>query len=474
MGVLDSLKSRMASWLKPPTEEVWSRSPNDPVVVSVGRSFKPEDLRGYISQASNGYLAPLQSFYEEMLARDAHLKALTDTAEDYLTEASVSVLAYPSTLRRGSAASSSEAKIAHEIAFAVDQELSRPEVRLDLAIRHLASGFWRGVAGVRVVVDPTGPRERLVSLEPLPSQRFGFDYETGALTFDPKGDNEPVPLDRFGASVILHLAETGVINPSRRGIFRPVMNFWLIRNLGLGWWARFIELYGTPFRKGTYPEGNDEVKETLIAVLKEAGNAGYAALPEGSNIEIIDTFQRITGHSPHQVMSEYAAREMSKLILGHAQAIEVQQGTGSVQGSKHGDLVAVRKTNARALQIARILRDGFVYPYVARNWGPDVALEHTPEVKIVLEQRGDLLDISKAIMNFVQAGVETITVSDFHALTGFSVPQPGEACLRPVPMPGQPTKDAVAGTDGQVAAPAAAGADAAPAVNQTIDETGVN
>jgi hypothetical protein len=41
-------------------------------------------------------------------------------------------------------------------------------------------------------------------------------------------------------------------------------------------------------------------------------------------------------------------------------------------------------------------------------------------------------------------------------------------------MPGQPTKDAVAGTDGQVAAPAAAGADAAPAVNQTIDETGVN
>jgi hypothetical protein len=187
MGVLDSLKSRMASWLKPPTEEVWSRSQNDPVVVSVGRSFKPEDLRGYISQASSGYLAPLQSFYEEMLARDAHLKALTDTAEDYLTEASVSVLAYPSTLRRGSAASSAEAKIAHEIAFAVDQELSRPEVRLDLAIRHLASGFWRGVAGVRVVVDPTGPRERLVSLEPLPSQRFGDATTltwTGAIDSD--------------------------------------------------------------------------------------------------------------------------------------------------------------------------------------------------------------------------------------------------------------------------------------------------
>ena len=432
----------------PPTSDKIEWNVNDLSYGYNAQSLTPEDLAMMLRQAENGQMVRYLAFFDEMIARDPHLQALVSSSLDYLLQATFAILAYPSMLRRESQKASPEAKRAQLIADIVEEEFRRPEVRIDLAIRALGMGFAKGVSGVKVLVAPGEGQEfegrkleRLTLLEEIPGQRFGFDRDTGEITISLDGsleESKQKTLSQLGPYVCALVADQGVVNPARRGYLRSVMSHWLIRNLGFGWWARFTELYGVPFRQGIYRKGDRDSQAALAAILKSAGNAGYAVLPEGSRVEIVDTFQRISGHSPHQGIAEYSGREMSKVILGHAHAIEVQQGTGSVQGSKASDMIAVRKTNARGLQIAQCLREQIVWPFVARNFGVEDAMKYTPEVQIVLEQRESLTIIADAMDKLVKAGMRSIPVIEVHKLTGVRIAEPGEAVLEPIPMPGQP------------------------------------
>lgn len=441
---------KIATWLAPPVKRRILHSPQDTYTGGNVSQITPETLQSYLAQAETGYLRGIYAFHDEMLARDPHLRALVETSQDYLLEATFAVLPYPSVLRRESQKGTVEATKAQQIADYIEKEFRRPEVRIDLAIRALGFGFGRGIAGLQIVVDPDGPKhpsasrklERLVSIQEIPGQRFGFDNDTGEITVSLKGDLSGskegyVTVNSLGPTVCLLSTDAGMPNPARRGYLRSVLNHWLVRNLGLSWWSRFTELYGTPFRQGTYPDGDAQSRDVITAVLREAGNAGYAVLPEGAKIEIVDTFQRISGHSPHQTLSEWSGREMSKVILGHGQAIEVQQGTGSVQGSKHSDTIAVRRTNARGVQVSQTLRQ-IAWGMVARGWSVQDALDYTPEIQIVLEQRDSILDLSKAVLNFSQAGLTSLPIIEIHKLAGIRVAEAGEPTLMPIPMPGQP------------------------------------
>lgn len=450
MGFVDRVKRFMA----PPVKQTIEWGSFDLSLGGTGKAIRPEDIARKITAAEGGNMADLLSFEDEMLARDPHLQALVTTSVDYLLEATFAVLPYPSVLRRESQKGSAEAKRAQIIADYIETELRRPEVRLDTAIRTLGGGFGRGVGGLQPVVEPaavkkdgaTGKLERLVGLVPIPYQRFGFLPATGQLTVSLDGSTDKSKIktvEELGSSVVVLVADQEIVNPARRGYLRAVLAHWLIRNMGLGWWSRFVELYGVPFRQGTYPQGDDESRRALMAICREAGNAAYAVLPEGARLDIVDTFQRISGHSPHQAISEFTGREMSKVILGHAHAIEVQQGTGSVQGSKASDVIAVRRTNARGLQIAQVFRNQLVWGMVARSFSEEDAFLYTPEIQIVLEQREAMNSVADALSKLVQSGLRSIPVIEVHKLIGIRVAEPGEPVLEPIPMPGQPTPEAV-------------------------------
>ena len=454
MGFAQSLSKRIKGLLSPPDAPRIEWGQYDLSLGNTGQSITPEKVASLIRSAEQGDMSGLLAFEDEMIARDPHLQALVSTSVDYLLEATFAVMPYPSVLRRESQKGSGEAKRAQLIADYIEEELRRPEVRLDTCIRTLGGGFGRGIGGVQPVVEAVsvkkegvpGKLERLVALQPVPYQRFGFRPETGQILVSLDGSTDKTKLktlDELGSSVVVLVADQEIVNPARRGYLRAVLAHWLVRNLGLGWWSRFVELYGVPFRQGTYPQGDDDSRRALMAVCREAGNAAYAVLPEGARLDIVDTFQRISGHSPHQSISEFTGREMSKVILGHAHAIEVQQGTGSVQGSKASDVIALRRTNARGLQIAQALRNQLVFGMVARSFSIEDAYLYTPEIQIVLEQRDSMQLVATAMDTLVKAGLRSIPVIEVHKLVGIRVAEPGEPTLQPIPMPGQPTPEAV-------------------------------
>lgn len=423
-----------------------------------------------VQEAEGGQFYRIQSLYDEMISRDSTLKALLDLQSDYLAAASFSVLPWPESYRRGLLASTEEAKRARTISDYIFGELFRPEVRLGNVVRDLWGAYVRGYAGIEVVVAPgEGPlvegrkTERLVSMRGVPPQRFRYNNMETALQIDQKGDQSKyVNVDSLGSSLFMLEADIAFPNRARRGLMRPLMSLWLIRNLGMGWWSRFVELYGVPFRLGKFPEGNVRAEKAIRSLLQFSGASGFAAIPDTASIEIVDTFQRISGHSPHQAIAEYGSREYAKLIAGHGNAIETMAGAGgSGEATKHADSIFVRKTNARGAGIASAIRTGYVMPAVARNFSVDDALLYTPSVGLFVEQLSDLVDVTNAFSTAVSMGIETIPVDEFHNATGIRRAQPGEDCIRAIPAPGQPTKDAVQGKP--PASRGAKGADGAPA-----------
>jgi phage gp29-like protein len=429
-----------------PTQEIWTPSLQDKFWIPVGTTFKPGTLVGYLSRAQSGYFDRLQAFYDDMLSRDAHLRAEIEKATMYVSGATLTVQP-PAALRKTAAQKSPESVAAHEVAEYVDEQLRSPDVGIEDAIATLLGGRWRGIAGLQVLVEPgLGPkgREKLSSLTAVPSQRFGMDPKSLRLVLRPDaGSGEFVYLEDLGPSLVWLATDLEFTNPARRGLFRACMHPWLIRNEGLLWWANFVQLFGQPIRTGTYPPGDDDARKTLAGILDAMGASAWATIPKGSEINFVEATQRVSSNnSPHEMIFEWCAREMSKLIMGHTQTADVQRGAGSKQSAETGDDVSLRLAKAEAKLVARVLRNQLVKGLVERNFGPDATV---PDVRLDVEKAKDLLEISETFKNFNDAGLMgEITSRDFHEITGLATAEDGEPMLPqaqkivPPPLPGSP------------------------------------
>jgi len=100
-------------------------------------------------------------------------------------------------------------------------------------------------------------------------------------------------------------------------------------------WAQFSEIFGMPIRKYTY-DGNDE--EARRRVLSDAFNEGGAAvyiLPEGSNLEFVESNSKNGSAELYERFAERCNAEVSKLFLGNTLTTEASdtgtQALGTIQ-----------------------------------------------------------------------------------------------------------------------------------------------
>lgn len=99
--------------------------------------------------------------------------------------------------------------------------------------------------------------------------------------------------------------------------------------------AQYIEIYGQPIRKGTYPGDNPELKAELKNALKESGASFTILMPEGTNIEIIgDHVTNGTGQV-HQIMFQTVNNELSVLWLGNTETTSNDNGGSNAKSQEH-------------------------------------------------------------------------------------------------------------------------------------------
>jgi len=399
---------------KPPIKDIYVPHYLDAKVVPSAAMPSPGDVVAHLRMAQEGDPRRYLAFLDELLARDAHLYAEIGKACDYLTNSTTS--AEPSVRAVNPERSKTIATVANA-------ELLRPGMIEDV-VESLAMGIFKQLAGLEVIVEPgTGieGRERLVEINVVPPARFTQKpNDTTWFLQRTQLVSDLVPVQDLGPSLVFFECEAAVPNLSRRGVIRRCLQATMLRVFGIAWWARFIELFGIPFRKGHYRAGDMDGKANLVESMTTAGANGYVALPDGTDFEFVAGMQ---GLSPHQDQLEWAAREISKAIHGSTQTTDISPGAGSQATAVIHDEVALRRTRSRARRIGVVLTSQLLRPWVARNFSPDDADQNCPTVVIQVEGARDVVALTTAFQTAQAIG---LPLGKTHVYQALGWPEPNE------------------------------------------------
>lgn len=108
-----------------------------------------------------------------------------------------------------------------------------------------------------------------------------------------------------------------------------------LRNL-LGYNGDFVELYSQPYRIGKTNKTNEDERGEFERAVAEMGSAGYAILDAmDDSIEFLDSSLGGTGYKGYADLEQRIEKKISKIILGHADALDSVAGKlGATQGEE--------------------------------------------------------------------------------------------------------------------------------------------
>lgn len=219
---------------------------------------------------------------------------------------------------------------------------------------HLLDATLYPVAVVEKVFKPgadrIAPRYSIADLIPVPhtllDYRSGniriFDTDAGGNILSTSQDPDP---ERY----IIHRGHMLSVADNRGGPMRALLYWWLLGNMGRGWWASFLERYGSPFMVGTVPAGDANSRALLESAFAWAIKLGGLVVTDGAKVELKQASSS-SGDAFEKFML-FSRREISKLILGQTLSAEAQptgmnSGVSDAQETVRGD---IRRLDARLL-----------------------------------------------------------------------------------------------------------------------------
>lgn len=132
--------------------------------------------------------------------------------------------------------------------------------------------------------------------------------------------------------------------PSRLGLMRTLLWFWLFKHQGVNNWVRFMEKFGMPMVVAKLPAGQwDSALERnkVLASLKKFGPDGAGVLKEGTEVEFMNAVA--TGNvTLYTEFCRYIDELYTLLILGQLATSQAGSGlsNGGMQESVRQDLAA--------------------------------------------------------------------------------------------------------------------------------------
>jgi hypothetical protein len=106
----------------------------------------------------------------------------------------------------------------------------------------------------------------------------------------------------------------------------------MMRNL-MGFNGDFVEMFSQPYRVARTQKTEGAERDMLESSLKNMGSSGYAIVDPGDEISFLETKLGGTGWQGYSNLEERCQKIVSKIILGHADALDSVPGKlGSEQG----------------------------------------------------------------------------------------------------------------------------------------------
>jgi phage gp29-like protein len=350
----------------------------------------PSRMARLLREADAGQLPAQAQIFDDMLDRDAHLRAEYDKRR----AAPVGLLWSIAPPHHPSRAEKAATDFVQECLSDTVDDLED----LFLAMAD-APGF--GYSAIEIEWQKTG-KEWLPQFHPRPQSWLCTDLYSRTLRLD-DGTGQGAPLQPMGW--IVHTPgkiKTGYLG--RAGLFRACVWPFLYKAYALSDFAEFLETYGLPIIVGKYMAGaSAEEKASLLRAVTALGHDARAIMPQGMDMEI----QSVSGggtQGVHLAMVDWADRAQSKAILGQTTSAEAHgTGLGSGVATLHGQVRRdILRSDAR--QMAGTLTRDLVYPLVALNRPGIDGYRRCPRFVFETDEPEDLTRYADALPKLVGVG----------------------------------------------------------------------
>lgn len=329
-------------------------------------------IQSRMKQAEYGDLGPQLVMFSRMIENDAHLWSIVQTRRLTVKKAERAIIP-PAGFEEDSQAL---------MAVAYLEEILSSMIGFDDLVPAMIDGPVRGFSGFEILWDGPVP----IAIVDTPDEGWRWRSGTGLELRLDSGKWIPVPADKF----VIHSPRNNSPILVRRGAMRSVVKWWLIKNIATRDWASFVELFGIPHRKVSYPSsmtGTDPVVQEVITALQSMGASGIAAVRKDFDLELMSVSSAAgRGFTPHEGLVRWCDAQMSKAILGQTLTVDTAQATGTYAAAQVHNEVRLDIAQADAEGIGESIKRDLFTPLVGYGLGWEYPV---PDFQLVIEDPTD-------------------------------------------------------------------------------------
>ena len=225
-------------------------------------------------------------------------------------------------------------------------------------------------------------------------------------------------------------------SPSGYGLLYKVALYEIfLRNL-LGFNGDFVELYSQPYRVGKTTKTEQTERDEFADSIRQMGSAGWAMIDPEDEILFLETALGGTGYKGYDNLEMRLEKKVSKIILGHADALDSIPGKlGNSKEKSPADRAMEDKQTKDGSFVSGVVNNGLIANM--RNLGFNIP----DDVKAVLKNDAEIMETNNAIISQaveMQKGGLAMDPKYFTDQTGIPVAAP----VAPVsPFPPKLTED---------------------------------
>jgi len=245
------------------------------------------------------------------------------------------------------------------------------------------------------------------------------------------------------------------VSPCGYGILYQIAQYEIILRNTLGFNADFVELFSQPYRVGKTNKTEEFERSEMESALRNMGSRGFAVVDLDETIEFVESKLSGTGWQGYSALMDFCQKNISKLILGHADAMD--STPGKLGGQQGGGDFGEPGSPADEAQRDKQTKDGrFMQPIINSQLFPKINklpvdikipegyhFEYTNDQEVEqLRSREDNSNLAtaKIAQTMAQAGLQ-MDPAYFAERTGI------KATAAPLPAPGGITPEPTEVTD---------------------------
>lgn len=203
--------------------------------------------------------------------------------------------------------------------------------------------------------------------------KIGLAADRGPMGYALSREVTPFPEHK----VMIGSSKWRTAHVSCAAMLRPLAWWWAAGNFSATWLLNYAQIFGVPIRWAKYATGaSDDTIAKIAEKLDDAGSAGWALFPEGTEMQILEG-AKTAGSSPQEAVIALADKYCDLLVLGQTLTSDAAdrgtQALGTVHEGVRSDVM-----QSAADWVAGVLNQYLVRSIVELNFGDD---EMLPELK---------------------------------------------------------------------------------------------